>query len=95
MVADRLEQWFRKAGLESVAVTPQHEVTRRGDRDFDEQILLWSKVAHSRGMQMVADGYLTEAERALGEKQFRSWAADSAVHQKHHLLCVEGVAPQR
>ncbi len=37
----------------------------------------------------------TEAERALAEKQFRSWAADSAVHQKHYLLCVEGVAPQR
>ena len=95
VVADRLEEWFREAGLGSVAVTPQHEVTRRGDADFDEQILLWSKVAHSRGVQMVADGYLTEAERALAEKEFRSWAADSAVHQKHYLLCVEGVAPQR
>ena len=95
VVADRLEEWFREAGLGSVAVTPQHEVIRRGDSDFDEPILLWSKVAHSRGVQMVADGYLTEAERALAEKQFRSWAADSAVHQKHYLLCVEGVAPQR
>ena len=44
---------------------------------------------------MVAAGYLTEAVRALAEKQFRSRAAHSAVQQKHYLLCVEGVAPQR
>ena len=43
MIADCLEAWFREAGLDSVAVTPQHEVTRRGDEDFPEQILLWAK----------------------------------------------------
>lgn len=55
----------------------------------------WAKVAESRGVQMVADGYLTEAERALAEKQFRSWATDSAIGQRLYLLCVEGIVPQR
>ena len=85
--------WFREAGLDSVAVTPQHEVTARGDTDFAEQILLWAKVAESRGVQMVADGYLTEAERALAEQQFRLWATDSAIRQQLYLLCVEGIVP--
>ena len=95
VIADCLEAWFREAGVRSVAVTPQHEVTRRGVADFDERILLWAKVAESRGVQVVADGYLTEAEGALAEKQFRSWAKDSAIHQQLYLLCVEGIVPQR
>lgn len=95
VIADCLEDWFREAGLDSVAVTPQHEVTRRGVADFDERILLWAMVAESRGAQMVADGYLTKAERALAEKQFRAWAKDSAAQQQHYLLCVEGIVPQR
>ena len=95
VIADRLEEWFREAGLDSVAVTPQHEVTGRGDTDFAERILLWAKVAESRGVQMVADGYLTEAERALAEQQFRLWTTDSAIRQRLYLLCVEGIIPQR
>ncbi len=94
-IADRLEEWFREAGLDSVAVTPQHEVTGPGDADFAEQILLWAQVAESRGVQMVADGYLTEGERAVAEKGFRSWAKDSAFRQQLYLLCVEGTVPQR
>ena len=90
MIADRLEAWFREAGLDSVAVTPQQEVTRRGDEDFPEQILLWAKVAQSRGVQMVADGYLSDAERSLAEGGFRLWAQDSASYLQHYLLCVEG-----
>ena len=90
MIADCLEAWFREAGLDSVAVTPQHEVTRRGDEGFPEQILLWANVAQSRGVQMVADGYLSEAERSLAEGGFRLWAQDSASYLQHYLLCVEG-----
>ena len=93
VIADCLEAWFREAGLDSVAVTPQHEVTRRGDEDFPEQILLWAKVAQSRGVQMVADGYLCEAERSLAEGGFRRWAKDSAIYLQHYLLCVEGIVP--
>ena len=93
MIADCLEAWFREAGLDSVAVTPQHEVTRRGDEDFPEQILLWAKVAQSRGVQMVADGYLCEAERSLAEGGFRRWAKDSAIYLQHYLLCVEDIVP--
>lgn len=36
VAADCLADWFREAGLGSVAVTSQHESTRRGDADFDE-----------------------------------------------------------
>ena len=43
MIADCLDAWLWEAGLDSVAVTPQHEVTRRGDEDFPEQILLWAR----------------------------------------------------
>ena len=67
------------------------EILRPGMAVLAERILLWAKVAESRGVQMVADGYLTEGERALAEQQFRLWATDSALRQELYLLCVEGI----
>lgn len=92
-LADHLTDVFVAAGLGEVASTPQHEVTRRGDPDFETRIGIWAEVAATRGRQMVADGALTEAERATAEADYRAWVREGAESQAMYLLAVEGVRP--
>ncbi len=54
---------------------------------------LWAEVAASRGHQMVADGILTETQRATAETEYRTWVHDSAVAQTMYLMAVEGRRP--
>jgi ubiquinone/menaquinone biosynthesis C-methylase UbiE len=92
-IADHLPELFEKAGLEKIVVTPQHEVTRRTDPDFDTRIGIWAEVAASRGHQMVADGVITEAERSAAEADHRQWARTRAESQTLYLVAVEGTRP--
>ena len=39
---------------------------------------------------MVANGYLTEAERSAAEKDLRLWGERSARQQRLYLLCADG-----
>ncbi len=90
-IADQLPQLMAEAGLRQVQTTPQHEVARQGDPDFQSQAGLWAEVAASRGQQMVRDGYLTEAERQAAENDYRHWVQKEARLHQLYLLAVEGV----
>jgi ubiquinone/menaquinone biosynthesis C-methylase UbiE len=92
-IADHLTAMFTTVGLVGIMKTAQHEVTRRGDPDFEAQIGIWAEVAASRGQQMVADGMLTETQRAAAEADYRAWIHDSAESQILYLMAVEGVRP--
>lgn len=90
-MADHLPGVFARMGLVEVAISPQHEVTGRGDPDFDRHIGIWAEVAATRGLQMVEDGAVTETERALAEAEYRAWIRDRAEAHTLYLLAVEGV----
>ncbi len=90
-IADHLAGMFTDLRLRDVAQTAQHEQTRRGDPDFGTRIAIWGQVAQTRGHQMVADGFLTEAARAAAELEYGEWAKREATSQTMYLLCVEGV----
>jgi ubiquinone/menaquinone biosynthesis C-methylase UbiE len=92
-IADHLTEMFAAAGLIRVAASAQHEASRRGDPDFDRRVAVWAEVAATRGHQMVADGALTEAQRAAAEAEYRIWIRDHARTQTLYLLAVEGVRP--
>lgn len=94
-IADRLANLFTDSGLRDVSVSSQHEVARRGDRDFPTRLAIWAEVAASRGPQMVADGYLTEGQRKAAEVDYRRWMEEEALSQSLYLLAVEGVRPER
>jgi len=94
-IADRLAAMFAEAGLQDIAVTPQHEATARGDADFERRIGIWSAVIQGRGRQMVEDGAITESERAEAERDYAEWARDHARAQSLYLLAVEGTKPPR
>lgn len=93
VIADHLPALLARCGLARVVVTPQHETTRRGDADFARRAGIWAEVAATRGHQMVADGVITEAERAQAEAEYRAWVRDGCESHAHYLLAVEGVRP--
>jgi SAM-dependent methyltransferase len=90
-IADELWEMFALAGLQELHVTPQHEIARRGQPDFETRMMIWAEVAATRGHQMVADGIITEAQRAAAEADYRAWIRDEAESQTLYLLAVEGV----
>lgn len=90
-IADHLEAMFVEAGLKTVLVTPQYEITSRGEADFARRIALKTDIVASRGHQLVLEGWLLEAERAAAEADGRIWEQEVAMFQKLYLLAVEGV----
>ena len=94
-VADRLVELFGAVDLVDVTVSPQHEVTRRGEADFERRTGIWAEVAATRGHQMVADGAVTERQRATAESEYRAWMRDDAESQTMYLLAIDGVRRHR
>lgn len=93
-IADHLRDLFRAVGLTDIRITPQHEVTRRGAPEFAGRLRIWADVAASRGRQMIADGWLTEAECAAAEREYGDWIATEAQGQSMYLLAAEGRRPR-
>jgi len=93
-IADHLPELFHKHGFENVSITPQHETTTKTDPDFLSRVRIWADVAGSRGLQMVQDGYVTEAERARAEMEYLDWMEKTAQSQTLYMLAVEGIKPR-
>lgn len=92
-IADHLGDLFARAGLGDLVTTDQHEITRRGDADFETRAGIWAAVAATRGQQMVADGAISEPERRAAEADYRAWLGAVGVSHVQYLLAVEGVRP--
>ena len=92
-LADHLADLYAQCGLVDIVHTPQHEVSTKNDPDFLTRLSLWAEVAASRGHQMVADGILTETQRATAEAEYRAWIHESALAQTMYLIAVEGRRP--
>jgi SAM-dependent methyltransferase len=90
-IADRLPELFRQCGLSDVAVTSQHEATRRGDPEFETRIGIWADTASSRGVQMARDRYIAEEAYRLVESEYREWCVREAGAMEMYMLAVEGV----
>ena len=92
-LADHLTNLYTQCGLIDIVHTPQHEVSSKNDPDFLTRLGLWAEVAATRGHQMVADGILTETQRATAEAEYRTWIHESALAQTMYLIAVEGRRP--
>lgn len=92
-IAAHLPRLFEQAGLTGVSAVDQREVAAARDADYQRRIALWPGVIATRGHQVVADGWLTEADRALAEKDIRRWIAEASPTQSLFLSSVTGTAP--
>jgi SAM-dependent methyltransferase len=85
-LADHLGAMLGEVGLRDVEVTDEVELTSRRDADFERRMALWPGVIATRGHQIVADGMLTEHERAAAGEAFAEWRATEAQSQSLYLL---------
>jgi SAM-dependent methyltransferase len=93
-ISEHLAAMMTGLGLQEVTAVAQDELASRGDADFDTRLALWPGVIATRGHQLVADGWLDEAERSAAGDSFAEWIAEQAVSQSLYLLAVSGRKPQ-
>lgn len=89
-IADHLEVIFTNQGLKQLRVTSSLEIVSREDGDFLGSIDIWAKVAETRGLQLVQDGYITDEQRLTAITDYRSWAAKEAQSMTLYLMAVSG-----
>ncbi|KAB8138159.1 methyltransferase domain-containing protein [Gracilibacillus oryzae] len=89
-IADHLADMFSANGLTNIETSVQHETVTKSDHDFKQRVSIWAEVADSRGHQLVADGYITETERAGAVEEYRDWINTSAESMEMYLLAVSG-----
>jgi SAM-dependent methyltransferase len=89
-IAERLAVYFEQLGLREISTADHSETTTRTDADFAVKMGIWAKVAELRGPQLVADGYLTEAQRLAAVQDYTAWVATEADSMVMYLLAVEG-----
>lgn len=89
-VADHLEEQFTRMELKNIVVDDRSEVSIAGTTSFFEEVSIWQKVAETRGVQLVKDQYITEAERQLAIEQYQDWMTDKARKMKLYLKSVTG-----
>lgn len=89
-IADHLYGMFKDLGFKDIEVSPQLETARRKDLDFLERIDIWARVAESRGIQIVKDGYVSESARIKAIRDYRNWIENYAESQTLYLACVYG-----
>ena len=84
---------FDEAGLIDVTAVDQREVATTREADYQRRIALWPGVIATRGHQLVADGWLTEADRTLAEEHIGRWIEESSPAQSLFLRSVTGTKP--
>jgi ubiquinone/menaquinone biosynthesis C-methylase UbiE len=89
-IGDHLKEMFERIGLKNVEVTDQSEVSLYESESFDDEIVIWKKVAETRGKQLVTDGYLSEEDRQSAIREYDAWMKNDARIMKLHLRAVTG-----
>lgn len=77
-IAEHLPEYFTNLGFHSIESINANETYKKGDEDFIEKIGIWSKVAESRGLQMVKSGYINNNERIEAIEDYNLWIKDTA-----------------
>jgi len=93
VIARRLPELGRAAGLADMSLTPRISTARAGDADFFRVAGLWRMVIESRGRQMVADGRLAECERRDALDSFTRWMREPHAVQFVHEACLVAHRP--
>ena len=94
-VARHLPPLFGAAGIVDITYRDQSGTVRADDADFFRVAGLWRMVIDSRGRQMVAAGYLTEAERRSAQDAFTEWMTAPDASQTLSEGCAVGRRPRR
>lgn len=89
-IADHLQEMFESIGMQRINIEDHSETSQKETDTFFDEISIWKKVAEMRGKQLVADGYLTEADRQSAVSEYQHWMDDEARQMKLYLKAVTG-----
>lgn len=89
-IADNAENIFTQIGLSNITVEDHSEISRPAKESFLEELVIWKRVAETRGIQLVKDNYITETERLLAIEEYQVWMESKASHMKLYLKAVTG-----
>ncbi|WP_211092375.1 methyltransferase domain-containing protein [Chitinophaga eiseniae] len=76
-IADHLPALFEQLGCHNITTLNADEVYEKGRADFADKAGIWSKVAELRGPQVVASGFITDAERLQALSEYNDWLRSS------------------
>jgi ubiquinone/menaquinone biosynthesis C-methylase UbiE len=88
-IALDLSAYFQEAGFHSVSIFSSDESYKKYDKNFEEKVSIWSKVAASK--QIVEEGYITEELRLSAIEEYDSWIKLDAELMVMKLNEVRGV----
>jgi ubiquinone/menaquinone biosynthesis C-methylase UbiE len=90
-IAKNLPNYFQILGFNNIETLNANEVYKKSDPDFAEKASIWSKVAASRGIQMVEDGYITDEARLQAISEYDAWVENDAMYMVMKLREVRGI----
>lgn len=77
-IADHLPSYLLETGFHSIEILDADEVYRKTDLDFTQKAGIWSKVAETRGKQLVESGYISDNERIEAIETYNQWLSREA-----------------
>ncbi|SEM27431.1 Methyltransferase domain-containing protein [bacterium A37T11] len=92
-MADHLSEIFAHHGLGQIHVADHSEISDRKTPGFAAEAGIWTKVAETRGQQLVADGYIDEKLRLRAIHDYERWIHQEGQSMKLCLLAVSGQKP--
>ncbi|MBS1606179.1 MAG: class I SAM-dependent methyltransferase [Bacteroidetes bacterium] len=87
-IVDRLPAMVSSLGLRITLNRDESEYRRREDAGFPAHAGIWTKVAETRGNQMVSDGYVTEEQRLAAIDAYTRWCGTEARSMRLYLRAV-------
>ena len=84
-IGDTIGGHMDTQGLKILTTLDVSEYSDNTMPGFRSHISLWTKVAETRGKQLVTDGYITETERINAIEDYNAWCASEARSMK---LCL-------
>jgi ubiquinone/menaquinone biosynthesis C-methylase UbiE len=90
-IAKNLPDYFQTLGFKHIETFNANEVYKKSEPDFVSKASIWSKVAASRGIQMVEDGYINDDARLQAIEEYDAWVEKDAMYMVMKLREVRGV----
>jgi ubiquinone/menaquinone biosynthesis C-methylase UbiE len=89
-IADNFEVIFKSLGLKNIDISIQDEYTTKEMEDAEGAFGIWTKVAETRGKQLVEDHYITEDLRLKAIDDYNHWVLNEAISMKLYMRAVTG-----
>lgn len=89
-IADHIVGFLKELKFNHIEVIEANEVYKKSDTNFYPKIGIWSKVAETRGKQMVESGYISENFRMQIIQEYNEWIKDKAESMIMHLKETRG-----